>query len=152
MLLGCSGASVGAGADRASLHSRAVGKRGASRRTRSAPASTNQASPGLLPLLPDALAKRLAKLDDTTITDAVFARSKLNEAIGSRTRRESATESARKTLGRARAGNAGDRRNAESRALTPRRARPRRGILSFRVQAAASPPERRIAPVAGRHR
>ena len=44
----------------------------------------------------DALAKRLAKLDDTTITDAVIRA--LKEAIASRTRRESATESARRLL------------------------------------------------------
>jgi hypothetical protein len=45
------GASVGAGADRASFHIGGLGKPGASRRTRSAPASTRAASPGVLPLL-----------------------------------------------------------------------------------------------------
>jgi len=46
----------------------------------------------------DALAKRLAKLDATTVTDAVIAA--LREAIAARTRRESPTETARRLLAR----------------------------------------------------
>lgn len=46
----------------------------------------------------DALAKRLAKLDDTTVTDAVIAA--LREAIAARLRRESPTETARRLLAR----------------------------------------------------
>ncbi len=46
----------------------------------------------------DALAKRLAKLDDTTVTDAVIAA--LREAIAARARRESASETARKIIAR----------------------------------------------------
>lgn len=46
----------------------------------------------------DALAKRLAKLDDTTITEAVIVA--LREAIAARTRREPAHETARKILAR----------------------------------------------------
>ena len=45
-----------------------------------------------------ALAKRLAKLDGTTITEAVIAA--LREAIATRRRSESATETARKLLAR----------------------------------------------------
>ena len=44
----------------------------------------------------DPLAKRLAELDDLTITDAVITA--LREAIASRTRRESSTEAARRLL------------------------------------------------------
>lgn len=44
------------------------------------------------------LAKRLAKLDDVTITEAVIAA--LREAIAARTRKESARETARKILER----------------------------------------------------
>ena len=44
----------------------------------------------------DALARRLAKIDDTTVTEAVIAA--LREAIASRIKRESATETARKIL------------------------------------------------------
>jgi antitoxin VapB len=44
----------------------------------------------------DELAKRLAKLDDTTITDAVIAA--LREAIATRTKRESPRETARKII------------------------------------------------------
>jgi len=44
----------------------------------------------------DALAKRLAELDDTTITDAVITA--LKEAIAARTRRESSTEAARRLV------------------------------------------------------
>jgi antitoxin VapB len=46
----------------------------------------------------DALAKRLAKLDDTTITEAVIVA--LKEAIAARTHRESPTETARRLLAR----------------------------------------------------
>lgn len=46
----------------------------------------------------DALAKRLAKLDDTTVTAAVI--SALKEAIAARTRRETPTETARRLLAR----------------------------------------------------
>jgi antitoxin VapB len=46
----------------------------------------------------NALAKRLAKLDDTTITEAVIGA--LKEAIAARTRRESASETARRLLAR----------------------------------------------------
>jgi antitoxin VapB len=46
----------------------------------------------------DALAKRLAKLEDTTITEAVIVA--LREAIMARTRRESPTETARRLLAR----------------------------------------------------
>ena len=46
----------------------------------------------------DLLAKRLAKLDDTTVTEAVIAA--LREAIAARTRREPARETARKILAR----------------------------------------------------
>jgi antitoxin VapB len=44
----------------------------------------------------DALAKRLAELDETTITDAVIRA--LKEALASRTRRETSTEAARRLL------------------------------------------------------
>jgi antitoxin VapB len=44
----------------------------------------------------DALAKRLAKLDDTTVTAAVIAA--LKEAIAARLRRETPTETARRIL------------------------------------------------------
>jgi antitoxin VapB len=46
----------------------------------------------------DLLAKRLAKLDDTTITEAVIVA--LREAIAARTKREAARETARKILAR----------------------------------------------------
>jgi antitoxin VapB len=46
----------------------------------------------------DRLAKRLAALDDTTITEAVIVA--LREAIVARTKRESARETARKILER----------------------------------------------------
>ena len=46
----------------------------------------------------DALAKRLAKLDDTTVTEAVIGA--LKEAIAARTRRESASETARRIIAR----------------------------------------------------
>ena len=46
----------------------------------------------------DLLAKRLAKLDDTTITEAVIVA--LREAIAARTKREPARETARKILAR----------------------------------------------------
>ena len=46
----------------------------------------------------DALAKRLAKLEDTTITEAVVV--VLREAIAARTRCESAQETARKIFAR----------------------------------------------------
>jgi antitoxin VapB len=46
----------------------------------------------------DRLAKRLAALDDTTVTDAVIVA--LREAIAARTKRESARETARKILER----------------------------------------------------
>ncbi len=46
----------------------------------------------------DALARRLAKLDDTTVTEAVIAA--LREAIAARIKRESPTETARKILER----------------------------------------------------
>ncbi len=48
----------------------------------------------------DGLAKRLAKLDDTSITKAVIVA--LREAIAARTRREPAHETARKILSAAR--------------------------------------------------
>jgi antitoxin VapB len=44
----------------------------------------------------DALAKRLAKLDETTITEAVIRA--LQEAVASRTRREGAQEAARRII------------------------------------------------------
>lgn len=43
-----------------------------------------------------ALAKRLAKMDDTTVTEAVI--NALKEAIKSRQRRETATEAAKRIL------------------------------------------------------
>ena len=46
----------------------------------------------------DALAKRLAKLDDTTVTEAVIAA--LREAIAARVKREAPRETARKILAR----------------------------------------------------
>ena len=46
----------------------------------------------------DRLAKRLAALNDTTVTEAVIVA--LREAIAARTRRESARETARKILER----------------------------------------------------
>lgn len=46
----------------------------------------------------DRLAKRLAALDDTTVTEAVIVA--LREAIAARTRRKSARETARKILER----------------------------------------------------
>ena len=46
----------------------------------------------------DALAKRLAKLDGATVTEAVIAA--LREAIAARVKRESPSETARKILAR----------------------------------------------------
>jgi len=46
----------------------------------------------------DRLARRLAKLDDTNVTEAVIVA--LREAIAARTKKESARETARKILAR----------------------------------------------------
>jgi antitoxin VapB len=56
----------------------------------------------------DALAKRLAKLDDTSVTEAVIAA--LREAVAARVKREPASETARKILARRRLSFPQDRR------------------------------------------
>jgi hypothetical protein len=64
------GAKVGAGVDRASFAVAPSGKNGAPRRTRSAPASTNAASPGLLPLLP----RKISPLRESELAELGSAR------------------------------------------------------------------------------
>ncbi len=64
----------------------------------------------------DALAKRLAKLDDTTVTEAVIAA--LREAIAARVKREAPRETARKILARRGLSFSKDRRPVRPKRIT----------------------------------